>query len=187
MRIAILSFFNEHNPGIADETAQSLKDYCSKWGYTPHLGRPFEHPDTAQSYSRFLFAYLLCKAGNDAVMWVSPHALITNHYISIEDRLGDEQFVVGFDGKTFSADVFIARNTVATRELLYSVYEGGEHVTGKQAFPESATLTRYLEFAQYKKTATALPRRMMHAGDDWEPGDWIRTLPVSDSLTPIVD
>ncbi len=173
MRICVISFYDESWHRLTDLTIPHLQAYCSKWGYTLYCGQPFASPDTREPYSRFLCTHQLLRDNFDAVMWLNPDAIITNHLIRIEDRLGDEQFVVGGDRQGISANVFIARNTLAVLELTSAIYEGGELLTGPHPFPETASLNRYLRFARYQHCPTILPVRMMNASmpDPTDPKD----------------
>lgn len=189
LAIALVSFYDEAFEKLTNITFPHLEEYCKRWGYTPYFGKPFENCNPSNGYDRFHCAYGLFAEGYDAVMWIDADAMITNHNIRIEDRLGDEKFVITSDLHGINSGVFIARNHIETKELLLSMINLGEELTGKHPFREQEALNRYLSFDHYKKMVTLLPQRMMNAvinpyyqrppgfSGNWQPGDWILHFP----------
>ena len=122
-------------------------------------------------------------------MWLDGDAIITNHHIRIEDRLGNEKFVVATDLHGINAGVFLASNHPETKELLQDLIQNGKALVGDHPLQEQEALSRFLAFDRYKHTATILPQRMMNAfphdlydrptdfSGNWQPGDWIIHFP----------
>ncbi len=190
MKIAIVSLYDAAFSALTDITFPSLREYCEKWGYATYFGEPFVGLDPRDTYNRFIIPYNLFLQENfDAVMWLDADAMITNHHIRIEDRLGDEKFVIASDLHGLNAGVFIVRNHVETRELFLSLINLGKKLTGEHPFREQEALNRYLAFDHYKHIATVLPQRMMNSvvnafyqrppdfSGNWQPGDWILHFP----------
>jgi hypothetical protein len=189
LRIALLSFYDEAFAPLAALTFPGLKAYCEKWGYTPYFGQPFANCDPRNGFDRFVAVYGLFEQGYDAVMWIDADAMITNHHIRIEDRLGDEKFVIAADLHGINSGVFIARNHLETRELVLSMINLGEKLLKDHPFREQECLNRYLGFDRYRRMVTVLPQRMLNAvvnayyqrpegfAGDWRPGDWILHFP----------
>jgi hypothetical protein len=189
VKIALMSFYDEEFGPLADLIFPSQLEYCERWGYTPFFGRPFENVDPRNGFDRFNAAYGLFDQGFDAVMWIDADALITNHHIRIEDRLGDEKFVISEDLHGINSGVFIARNHIETRELLFSMINLGEKLLKDHPFREQECLNRYLSFRHYQRMVTVLPQRMLNAvynsfyrrpdgfTGGWQPGDWVLHFP----------
>jgi len=189
MKTALLSFYDESFEPLTNLTFPSLHEYCERWGYSPYFGKPFTNCDPRNGFDRFVAVYGLFEQGYDAVMWIDADAMITNHNISIADRLGDEKFVIAADLHGLNSGVFIARNHIETRELIMSLINLGEMLLGDHPFREQEALNRYLSFDHYKRMVTILPQRMLNAvineyyqrppgfTGNWQPGDWILHFP----------